>query len=808
MTAVSGGLLGQVAVDSAVVGWGLPLLVASLYLLARVEVHTRFGANNRTYTPLEVPLVVGLAFLPPVVVALASALASVLHDVKQGKPAIKTGYNAAQLALAAMLAGIVWSAVLDGREPAGPRGWLAVALAVAVHAVVSDFAVELAIAVTNGTFRLRRLARLFAPVSPELLVANVSLGVAIITVLRAEPTAGWAIVTTLCVLVMAYRTSAAQRRRGDNLERLGDFLSSLPTQLSTAEVASEVLAHARVLLHARVAHLRWTGFPGHMGDEVGTDVPELEWLLTASQEGDATTLLRRGSREATTRGVLTLLGLSDAVAVPLVDEGRRVGFLLVGDRLDPVHGFDEEDVRILETLAHQSVARLNNSELHARLEYDALHDPLTGLANRRQFQERLRALVERDGSAAVLLLDLDRFKEINDTLGHHTGDEMLREVGRRLVAALPDSLVSRLGGDEFALLLEDADRDSACEAAEAIERALTETVRLADIALPVDASIGIALLPGDGTDADVLLQHADTAMYVAKRRRRGPEIYTAALDSNSAERLALAADLRAAITTGDITTVYQPKVALGSGLVVGVEALARWHHPQRGPIGPDEFIPIAERTGLMRPLTSLVLRESLRQRSAWRRFGLDVSMAVNLSAHSLLDPVLRKEIADLLQEFAVPHGKLTLEITEGVLLDDPDRSIPVLNELAELGVRCSVDDFGTGYSSLSYLSRLPVYEIKVDKSFVGGLTGVDAGPRTITGAIVDLGRRLGKRVVAEGVENEETYRALRRLGCDEAQGYWLSRPLAGCEIPGWATDWVLRRQALGSAPRLRAVSGE
>jgi len=262
------------------------------------------------------------------------------------------------------------------------------------------------------------------------------------------------------------------------------------------------------------------------------------------------------------------------------------------------------------------------------------------------------------------------------------------------------------------------------------------------------------------------------------------------------------------VTLGQITTVYQPKVAIRSGMVVGVEALARWNHPERGPVGPDQFIPIAERTGLMRPLTALVLREALRQRSAWRRFGLDVSVAVNLSAHSLLDPVLREQIVLLLEEFDVPHGKLTLEITEGVLLDDPDRSIPVIEGLAAIGVRCSVDDFGTGYSSLSYLSRLPVYEIKIDRSFISGLTGPDSGPRTITGAVVDLGRRLGKRVVAEGVENEETYRALNRLGCDEAQGYWLARPLAAEDIAEWATDWVLRRNALGTAPRLRAVSSE
>jgi hypothetical protein len=307
MTAVSGGLVGQsAALDAVVLGWGFPLLVAGFYVLARVEVHTRFGANNQSYTPVEVPLVVGLAFLPGFAVALASAVASLVHDLVQRRPAIKTAFNASQLLVAASLAAMTWSAVLGGREPVGPRGWIAVALAVTVHAVVSDLAVEVAIAVTSGTFRWRRLPWLLAAVSPQLLVANISFGVAIITVLQAEPMAAWAIVACLIVLIAAYRTNASQRRRGENLEELSDFLSALPTGQTTAALAERVLDHARALLNARVAHLQWIGLSQPVGDGIGP-LPELEGLLAANLDHSGSLLLKRRNRRASTSRLLALM---------------------------------------------------------------------------------------------------------------------------------------------------------------------------------------------------------------------------------------------------------------------------------------------------------------------------------------------------------------------------------------------------------------------------------------------------------------------------------------------------------------------
>ncbi len=401
----------------------------------------------------------------------------------------------------------------------------------------------------------------------------------------------------------------------------------------------------------------------------------------------------------------------------------------------------------------------------------------------------------------MLLLDLDRFKEINDTLGHDSGDLVLQEVGRRLQATLPaDAPVARLGGDEFAFALPGAGAEAALRAAAEVRAALAAPYTLRGLPLQVDGSIGIAVAPGDGQDPEVLLQRADVAMYAAKRARTGAEVYAADRDQYSPGRLALVAELREAIATGALILHYQPKAALADGRVVGVEALVRWYHPMRGPIPPDEFVPVAEHTGLMRPLTLHVLETAIRQGAAWHAAGLDLGVAVNLSARGLADPALVDDVVRLLGAHGLPPASLTLEITESDILDEPERAIAVLDQLARLGIHRSVDDFGTGYSSLSYLNRLPVDEIKIDKSFVQAMRSSRSGGAIVT-TVADLGRRLGKRVVAEGVEDAETWDALRDLGCDIAQGYFLSPPLPAEQLTAWLRAWTGR-----PAPDLLAVS--
>ena len=429
-------------------------------------------------------------------------------------------------------------------------------------------------------------------------------------------------------------------------------------------------------------------------------------------------------------------------------------------------------------------------------EYLALHDPLTELPNRSLFHDRaaqaiLAAKRER-AQVGLMILDLDRFKEVNDTLGHHNGDLLLKEIGERLRAAVRESdSIARLGGDEFGVLLRKiSGADGASTVAEKIRRTLREPLTLEGVTLDLGASVGIALFPDHGRDVETLLQRADVAMYLAKEDRSGCELYSAERDEYSPSRLALVSELRRAIDQGELVLHYQPKAAVRSGQVTGVEALVRWQHPERGLVFPDEFIPLAERTGLIRELTLCVLDAALRQARTWQDLGLDLSVSVNLSARDLLDIELPEAIRGLLAKHQVGGDRLELEITESIILADPMRARVVLCRLSEMGIRLAVDDFGTGYSSLAYLKRLPVGEIKIDRSFVMNME-LDENDAVIVRSTIDLGRNLGLSVVAEGVESAEIWSDLARLDCDFAQGYFLSRPLPGAAL----TEWLRARDA-------------
>jgi diguanylate cyclase (GGDEF)-like protein len=428
-------------------------------------------------------------------------------------------------------------------------------------------------------------------------------------------------------------------------------------------------------------------------------------------------------------------------------------------------------------------------------EYLALHDPLTDLPNRSLFHQRgEQALAAARGSAGrvgMLLLDLDRFKEVNDTLGHHNGDLLLKEIGVRLRSAMRDSDsdgVARLGGDEYGVLLPTVDdAQAALAVAEKLRRALRTPFVLAGITLDLEASVGVALYPEHGADVETLLQRADVAMYLAKEDHSGCELYAQERDEYSPARLALAADLRRAIDQGELVLYYQPQAELGTGEVVGVEALVRWRHPERGLVSPDEFIPLAERTGLIHDLTLSVLESALRQLHLWQQDGLELVVSVNLSARDLLDLELPETIARLLEGYEISAERLRLEITESVILADPMRARVVLGRLNAMGIELAIDDFGSGYSSLAYLKRLPVNEIKIDRSFVLNMER-DDNDAAIVRSTIELARNLGLTVVAEGVENEETWRDLAGLRCDLAQGYYLSRPIPAEAVPTWLAE--------------------
>jgi len=460
------------------------------------------------------------------------------------------------------------------------------------------------------------------------------------------------------------------------------------------------------------------------------------------------------------------------------------------------------------------------AERQAENEYQALHDALTGLPNRVLFQQHLVGAIEdaeaRNGSVAVMLMDLDHFKEINDTLGHHFGDALLKEIGPRLSTVLREhDLMARLGGDEFGILLPDIpNRGVALDVAARLLEELERPVAVEGLALDVSGSIGVSLFPEQCSDAESLLRRADVAMYAAKETGGGFELYDEEMDHHSPARLALASQVRSALEHGEMVMYYQPKVRLSDGRVSGAEALIRWHHPEQGLVPPDEFIPLVEKTVLLRPLTAFVLATVLEQWRTWADRGIRLPVAVNISPRSLLDLQLPGQIADLLDRWQVPPPFLKLELTENFLMAESGRSAAVLDELAELGVGLSIDDFGTGYSSLSHLKRLKVDEIKVDKSFVMQMLH-NADDFMIVRATIELGKNMGLRVVAEGVEDQATFDRLAEFGCDDAQGYSISRPLSTEDFDLWlnARDAiVLEDEAPSERPdpptgsaRLRAV---
>ena len=427
-----------------------------------------------------------------------------------------------------------------------------------------------------------------------------------------------------------------------------------------------------------------------------------------------------------------------------------------------------------------------------RLRHLALHDALTGLPNRTLFHERVeRAIkgIRPDRSVAVLLVDLDRFKEVNDTLGHDHGDALLKVVAERLGGALRQGdTLARLGGDEFAVVLTDLPhRGAAAETASRLHDALRRPFDLRGVAVELDASVGVALCPEHGRDVTTLIQRADVAMYDAKNSQGRVETYAIERDPYSPARLSLLGELRRAIEGDELVLHYQPKVSLADDLVTGVEALVRWQHPDHGLLQPAQFVPLAERTGTIAHLTRWVLDAALRQCAEWRLAYPDLTVAVNLAAANVLDVGLPAMVQELLTEHGLPGDALECEVSETTVMSDPQRVTEVLAALRRLGVRLSLDDFGTGQASLAYLKQLPLDELKIDRTFVTTMAD-DDGDAVIVRSTIDLARNLGLEVVAEGVESESVLEALVDLRCNSAQGYFLSRPLPSAEIGAWLSD--------------------
>jgi diguanylate cyclase (GGDEF)-like protein len=419
-------------------------------------------------------------------------------------------------------------------------------------------------------------------------------------------------------------------------------------------------------------------------------------------------------------------------------------------------------------------------------EYDSRHDTLSGLANRELLAERLDEAIDTGERVGLVLLDLDRFKEINDALGHRYGDELLAQIGPRLAGTVrATDTIARLGGDEFAVLLPDVSHlEAALNVAEKLRAATEQPFQIGGADLMVEASAGVVVSGEHGDDAQTLMRRAEVAMYVAKSRKRGIAVYEPAEDSHDPSRLALLGELRRALEQRELVLFYQPKINLVTGAVAGVEALVRWQHPQRGMVMPDRFIPLAEHTGLVAPLTRYVVDEALRQARRWADEGRPLSVAVNLAARNLGDVELFDDVITMLKIHGVPPERLTLELTESAITTEPAHAQTLMTRLRGAGIALAIDDFGAGYTSLAQLKNLPVTELKIDRSFVGTMT-TERSNGLIVRSVVDLARNLGLSTVAEGVEDAETLAALAAYGCSMAQGYHMSRPLARDAFDAW-----------------------
>ena len=780
-------------------------LCLAFVVVEMLVINLPFGRQSLSFSLSEVPVVVGLYITGPWVLLGVRLVGTAVALATNRLAPLKLLYNLCQIVLQTAAAVVVWDLVTAGGAPMGPAGWLGALLAAAAADFAASASVALAMRVYENTPVRRTLQSMLTSGTGAALV-NASFGLVVVTVLFVDWRGVWMLGVFIGVLFAARHAHSALRRRHDWLERLTEFTGSVSTELEVEAVVETMLARLRDQLNADIAEVTVHSAEGLTRRWRSGGPDDAEMNLTGAVEPftqSGTLIAPRNTKDPLLRHILGVCSVDDLIAAPLATESGSRGLIVVANRVDNVETFSGEDVQVLQALANHASVALANADLADRLraqvtenQHQALHDSLTGLANRRLFVNNVEAAT---GGIAVVLLDLDRFKEINDTLGHATGDAVLQLVGQRLERSLPDSrCVARLGGDEFAIAFSAPDEATAVSRAQTLRSVFEAPFAVPDMTIGIDASIGVAFTHA-AADAARLLQQADMAMYVAKAGRTGVEVYVPEHDQSSMERLTLLTELRTAIAEGALAVQYQPKVDVAAGVVTGAEALVRWPHPRRGMVPPDEFVPLAEHAGLIQALTEFVLADALRQCRAWRDAGHHLTVAVNLSPRSLLDEGLPAKVATALATAGLPAEALTLEITENTIMAEPERTGRVLQRLADMGIGLSVDDLGTGYSSLSYLKRLPVDEVKIDKSFVLGM-GDDADDAAIVEAIVGLGHRLGKRVVAEGVEDERTYERLRRMGCNLAQGYWLSRPIAAADIPH-VVDGLHQRPAVAAGGR-------
>jgi diguanylate cyclase (GGDEF)-like protein len=770
--------------------------MAAAWALAGVAVvHIHFRGEAHSVTLGEIPLVLGLlAARPEALLAgglVGNALVLLVH---RRQVPIKLAFNLAVFAVEAAVALGVFHALLGSHAAMSGVGWGAVFAGTLAASVVSSLLIALVVATTGGggADQLRRLRAVLAFALPATAL-NTAIGLAGARLMWHDPMASAILVIPVVAVALTYRGYLAERAKHERMRLLYESIRAFQTVRGVDATIVTLLARAREMFDADVARLSLPALdedgrncfvlgPGDNARLVAEPCSDSETRLLGKRHSR---VMPRGRRFGATAEYLERHGLRDAMLVAISGDGGVFGTLLVANRRSDVESFTSGDLALLEAFAGQAAASIAKGRLETELHDRAFHDGLTGLANRALLSLRLDAALQRTDrpplGPAVLFLDLDDFKTVNDSLGHAVGDRLLTVVAERLRGCLrPSDTAARLGGDEFAILLDQVRAVSdASSVAERMIAALRAPFTVDGTRVLIHASIGVVIATPERTVADELLRDADIAMYRAKARGKGTwELFETSMQEQVRQRHLMKLDLERALENGELVVHYQPIVALATHAILGVESLLRWRHPRRGMVSPEDFVPLAEETGMISAIGRFVLRRSCIEAVQWSGMAPDFLLSVNLSGRQLRQEGFVAEVSSVLTETGFDASRLVLEITESVMVEDDEAVRHALLELKALSVRIAIDDFGTGYSSLSTLRDLPVDILKIAKPFIDGLGG-DGDDGAFAAAIVRLGQTLGLDMIAEGIERREQVDELRPLLCGMGQGYLFARPMEG-----------------------------
>jgi diguanylate cyclase (GGDEF)-like protein len=799
-------------------------VVCVLYVVAdRVPVELPFRGTTHAIVLNEVPLLFGLAFLAPNILVLASVSASLIaFAVLRKQHPMKVAFNVASLAFAAALAATLFRELLGTRSPVSLFGWAAAAVAVVANEATITLTLR-GITTLSGQQSKQRTGIILLAIDSMLTAAGFALALALVDAAWINPRTTLPLVVVAALIIVAFKGYARLRIRFLSLQHLYDFSQSMSTaNLEPSSMSVDVLKEVCTVLRARRAELilaEPSGIPRRISfDDRGPSgiepitLDERSIVVQAINSGKAS--LHNAAGQDRTEWVDPIAGdYQDAMVAPLMNQHTAIGAIVAIDRDEEVDSFDEDDLRLFETLVAHASTSLERARLVEELRYEvdskshqATHDMLTGLPNRVLFLTRAAAALNESGGVAIVLLDIDRFKDVNDTLGHAIGDRLLCEIAERLLRAVSGrATVARLGGDEFALVISDVtDPTRAVEIVHELDIEMQRPIKMDGLTLAVTASAGIAMAPEHGDDVALLLQRADIAMYLAKKNRGTVEVYSAEHDQSMRRWLMLGGLLTHALEAGtELSLMYQPIGDVKSRNIAYVEALCRWNHPVQGFIPPEEFIGIAEQMGLIPQITDFVLNEGCAQLARWREAGVTIGLAVNVSGREFADINLVDRVEECLRRYDIPAHLLTLEVTETEIMADLGAATKVLYALSEKGIKLGIDDYGTGYSSLQYLHKLPVNELKIDRSFVTNLPN-EASNRIIVRSSIQMAHSLGLYVIAEGAEDELTCAMLAEEECDFIQGYYLSKPQKADDLQ----EWILGGAKLEFAPITKIPDSE